>query len=57
VQAGDSAAKVASRHCLSLADLLRLNPAVQDPNTLAVGQALSVEARCVTSATDRAAAE
>ena len=57
VQSGDRAAKIAKRHCLSLADLQRLNPDIRDLNALGAGQPLSVEDRCVTSPQDRAAAD
>jgi len=57
VRPGDTAAKIAKGHCLSLADLLRLNPDVRDPNALSIARVLSVEDRCVTDSKDRAAAD
>jgi cell envelope opacity-associated protein A len=57
VEGGDTLAKIASDHCLPLADLLRLNPDVRDPKALRVGQDLAVEDRCVDDPKGRAAAE
>lgn len=57
VERGDRAAEIAKRHCLSLADLQRLNRDVRDLNALGVGQILSVEDRCVSDRKDRAAAD
>lgn len=42
VQSGDTLSKIARRYRMSLAELLRRNPTLRNPNRIRVGQTINV---------------
>jgi LysM repeat protein len=49
VVSGDTLAKIAKKHGMSLDDIIKLNPQIQDPNKIFPGQSINISAEAVIS--------